>query len=283
MSYSLTLENKTAVVTGGGAGIGGGISRILAAAGATLVINDVSGQHLSANIAEIEAAGGKVLGVEGDIRDSRVIKKLKNAALDFSSKENKGSGAGKIDILVNNVGDYRPSGWFIETDEEQWIAQYEITLKHVFQCTREFLPLMVEQKSGVIINNSTVEAFRACPHNSAYTAFNSGIVAFTRTLAVEHGKDGIRVNAIAPDMANTLQTPAETMLRDRDPELIKSWIPLGRFGEPEDYGKVVLFLASDLSSFVTGQTLMVDGGTMASSGWYGRYQKKGWTNLPDNP
>ena len=84
-------------------------------------------------------------------------------------------------------------------------------------------------------------------------------------------------------MADTLQTPADQMLRGRDPELVGCWIPLGRFGVPEDYAKVVLFLASDLASFVTGQTIFVDGGTMAASGWYGRYQKKGWTNLPDSP
>ena len=84
-------------------------------------------------------------------------------------------------------------------------------------------------------------------------------------------------------MADTLQTPADAMLRGRDPELIKSWIPLGRFGLPEDYAEVVLFLASDVSSYVTGHTIPVDGGTLAASGWYGRYQKKGFTNLPDNP
>ena len=84
-------------------------------------------------------------------------------------------------------------------------------------------------------------------------------------------------------MANTLQTPLESMMRERDPALVQSWIPLGRFGQPEDFARVVLFLASDMSSFVTGQTIMADGGTMAASGWYGRYQKKGWTNLPSAP
>ena len=142
---------------------------------------------------------------------------------------------------------------------------------------------MVARGTGAIVNTSTVEAFRACPHNSVYTAFNAGVSAFTRTLAVEVGKDGVRVNAIAPDMADTLQTPAEAMLRGRDPDLIESWIPLGRFGQPADFAKVVLFLASDMSSFVTGQTIMVDGGTFAASGWYGRYKKKGWNHLPDQP
>ncbi|MEE3251041.1 MAG: SDR family oxidoreductase, partial [Actinomycetota bacterium] len=99
----------------------------------------------------------------------------------------------------------------------------------------------------------------------------------------EVGKDGIRVNCIAPDMADTLQTPGDSMLRGRDPQLIRSWIPLGRWGQPLDYAKVMLFLAGDLSSFMTGNTLMVDGGTMAASGWYGRASGSGWTNLPDQP
>jgi 2-hydroxycyclohexanecarboxyl-CoA dehydrogenase len=114
-----------------------------------------------------------------------------------------------------------------------------------------------------------------------YNAYNAAVISFTRSLAVEHAKDGIRVNCIAPDMADTLQTPAGLMLRGRDPELVRSWIPVGRFGRPEEYGNVVAFLASDLASYVTGHTIPVDGGTIAASGWYGRYTKKGFTNLPD--
>jgi NAD(P)-dependent dehydrogenase (short-subunit alcohol dehydrogenase family) len=186
-------------------------------------------------------------------------------------------------VLVNNVGDYRPNGLFTRTDEEQWDAQYAVTLQHVFRCSHAFVPIMQANGGGAIVNNSTVEAMRGIPYNSIYSAFNAGVIAFTKSLAVEVGRDGIRVNAIAPDMADTLQTPADAMLRGRDPALIKSWIPLGRFGLPEDYAKVVLFLASDLSSYVTGHTIPVDGGTIAASGWYGRHGKKGFTNLPDNP
>ena len=114
---------------------------------------------------------------------------------------------GRVDVLVNNVGDFRPNGWFLDTDEEHWDGQYAITLEHVFRCTKAFLPIMVEQGRGAIVNNSTVEAFRGIPRNTVYSAFNAGVVAFTRSLAVEFGKHGVRVNAIAPDMANTLQTP----------------------------------------------------------------------------
>lgn len=269
------LEGLTAVVTGGGGGIGGGVSRLLARAGAAVVLNDLDAQLAASAAGDIEAAGGTVHTVVGDIRQKATVARLAAEAAEFAG--------GAIDILVNNVGDYRPGGLFLGSDEDQWDAQYAITLQHVFRVTHAFLPSMVEAGGGAIVNTSTVEAFRACPHNSVYTAFNAGVSAFTRTLAVEVGKDGVRVNAIAPDMADTLQTPAESMLRGRDPDLIQSWIPLGRFGQPLDFAKVVLFLASDMSAFITGQTIMVDGGTLAASGWYGRHGKKGWTNLPDSP
>ena len=137
--------------------------------------------------------------------------------------------------------------------------------------------------SGSIVNVSTVEAFRGIPANAVYSAFNAAINAFTRSLAVELGRDGVRVNAIAPDLADTLQTPAEAMLAGRDPAMVRHWVPLGRFGQPDDYGEVVLFLASDQSRFVTGHVIPVDGGTTAASGWYLRHDGRGWTNLPDSP
>lgn len=275
MLSTTPLEGKTAVVTGGGGGIGGGISRLFAAAGATVVMNDIDPDLAGAAAVDIERAGGRAIVVAGDIRERQTVERLRDVAV--------GTGAGRVDVLVNNVGDYRPNGLFVRTDEEQWDAQYAITLQHVFRCTHAFLPVMQAQGGGAIVNNATVEAMRGIPYNSVYSAFNAGVIAFTKSLAVEVGRDGIRVNAIAPDMADTLQTPAEAMLRGRDPELIKCWIPLGRFGLPEDYANVVLFLASDLSAYVTGHTIPVDGGTIAASGWYGRYRKKGFTNLPDNP
>ena len=264
------------MVTGGGAGIGGGVSRVLAGEGAVVVMNDIDASIAAENVARIEAAGGRAVAVIGDIRDKATVERLREVALEV--------GEGRIDVLVNNVGDFRfGGGLFVNTTEEGWFDQYRITLEHVLRCTHAFLPVMQAQGSGAIINNSTVEAIRGIPYNSIYSAMNAGVIAFTKSLAIEVGRDGVRVNCIAPDMADTLQTPAETMLRGRDPELIGSWIPLGRFGRPDEYGTVVLFLASDLSSYVTGHVIPVDGGTMAASGWYGRYKKKGFTNLPDNP
>jgi len=142
---------------------------------------------------------------------------------------------------------------------------------------------MVARRSGSIVNVSTVEAFRGIPGNAVYSAFNAGVNAFTRSLAVELGRDGVRVNAIAPDLADTLQTPEEAMRGGRDPSMWRSWLPLGRPGQPDEFGDVVVFLASSMSRFVTGVVIPVDGGTTAASGWYQRAGGRGWTNLPDAP
>ncbi len=275
MTADTSLVGQVAVVTGGAAGIGGGISRRLARAGAVVVVNDIDGDLLTALVADVDADGGRTVAVAGDIRDPAVIDELTRAALSVDG--------GRIDVLVNNVGDYRPNGRFLKTSEEQWDELYAINFQHVLRCTRAIAPTMVERGAGSIVNVSTVEAFRGIPANAVYSAFNAAVNAFTRSLAVELGRDGVRVNAIAPDLADTLQTPAEAMLRGRDPEMVRHWVPLGRFGQPDDYGEVVLFLASDQSRFVTGHVIPVDGGTTAASGWYLRRDGRGWTNLPDSP
>jgi 2-hydroxycyclohexanecarboxyl-CoA dehydrogenase len=262
------LEGKVAIVTGGAAGIGGGITRRFAQAGAKVICLDIDEGACS-------ALPGEVTTIVGDVRDPEAVERVCDAAL--------AAGDGRIDVLVNNVGDYRPPGRFVNTGDAEWDAHYDINLKHVFRMTRAVLPTMVEQASGSIVTVSTVEAFRGIPHNSVYSAFKAAVVAFTRSLAVEVGGLGVRVNGIAPDLADTPQTPAASMLRGRDPALVQSWVPLARFGDVADYAEVALFLASDQSRFVTGHTIPVDGGTLAASGWYRRADGKGWTNLPDQP
>lgn len=269
------LAGRTAIVTGGGAGIGGGVSRLLARAGARVVVNDIDPGHAAACLADIEADGGQASVVVGDIREASTVQAVHDAAAEVSG--------GAIDILVNNVGHFVPFGRFLETTEEDWDEQFDINFRHVLRLTRLVLPAMVERGSGAIVNVSTVEAMRAIPGHAVYSGVNAAVIAFTRSLAVEVAGSGVRVNAIAPDMADTLQTPAEAMLHGRDPKLIKSWIPLGRFGQPDDYAQVVLFLVSDQSRYLTGQTIPVDGGTLEAGGWYGRASGRGWTNLPNQP
>ncbi|WP_110206850.1 SDR family NAD(P)-dependent oxidoreductase [Nocardioides daejeonensis] len=266
--------SRTSVVTGGALGIGGAISRRLAADGDHVLLVDIDAQAAATTAAEITAAGGRVETVVGDVSTDETVAEIAAAV----------ERHGRVDVLVNNVGDFRPaSKTFLHSKPEQWQRLYELNLLHVLKVTHALLPTMVAQGAGAIVNNSTVEAFRGIPGHAAYSAYNAGVSAFTRSLAVEVGRYGVRVNAIAPDLADTPQTSREAMLRGRDPELVKHWIPLGHYGEVADYASVVAFLASDQARFVTGHTVPVDGGTLAASGWYGRVDGKGWTNMPDHP
>jgi 2-hydroxycyclohexanecarboxyl-CoA dehydrogenase len=269
------LQNRVAVITGGAGGIGGAVSRRFAEAKAVIVVNDVDETRLADITELISSRGGNAVAVPGDIRDPTVVETLAEAAQDVAG--------GSIDILVNNVGDFRPSGRFVNSDRTSWQLQYENNLGHVLSCCSVFVPGMIKAGRGSIVNVSTVESLRGVPYNVVYSAFNSAVNAFTRSLAVELAPNGVRVNAIAPDLTDTLQTPAEWMLSGRDPSMVKSWVPLGRFGQPEDQADVVLFLASDLSRFITGHVIPVDGGTIAASGWYRRTGKTSWTNMPDAP
>jgi NAD(P)-dependent dehydrogenase (short-subunit alcohol dehydrogenase family) len=269
------LEGKVAIVTGGASGIGGGISRRFAAEGATVVVNDIDPDTLRRAVDDIEAAGGRAVPIPGDVTDAQTVTRLADGAA--------GADAGRVDILVNNVGDFRPNGRFLNVDPSQWRTMYQLNLEHVFRCTHAVAPGMVARGGGSIVNVSTVEAFRGIPANAVYSAFNAGVNAFTKSLAVELGPSGVRVNAIAPDLADTLQTPAEMMLAGRDPASVSRWVPLGRFGRPDDYAQVAVFLASDMARFVTGTIVPVDGGTLAAGGWYRRASGRGWTNMPDHP
>lgn len=265
---------RVSVVTGGALGIGGATSRRLAADGDLVVLVDIDAEAADATAGEISAAGGQVLTVVGDVSDDETVGRLRAAVDEL----------GRLDVLVNNVGDFRPaSKTFLHSTPDQWQRLYELNLRHVLQVTHALLPTMVEQGSGAIVNNSTVEAFRGIPGHAAYSAYNAGVSAFTKSLAIEVGREGVRVNAIAPDLADTPQTSAAAMLRGRDPALVEHWIPLRRFGHVDDFAAVIAFLASEEARFVTGQTLPVDGGTLAASGWYRRTDHKGWTNMPDQP
>lgn len=265
-----------AVVTGGGAGIGAAICRRMAGAGWHVIVNDISAPDAERTAQQIRHGGGQCTPVPGAAHEPALAEAI-HALITVQH-------GGRIDLLVNNVGDFRPaSRTFTHSSAGQWQQLYEVNLLHVFQLTHALLPAMIARRSGSIVNVSTVEAFRAIPGHAVYSAFKAGVTGFTRSLAVEVGQYGIRVNAIAPDLMDTDQTPRAAMLRGRPESSIRTWVPLGRFGEPDDCARVVEFLASPAAGFVTGHTITVDGGTLAASGWYGRADGKGFTNLPNQP
>jgi NAD(P)-dependent dehydrogenase (short-subunit alcohol dehydrogenase family) len=266
------LEGKVAVVTGGGGGIGRAVSETFAAHGARVVVAEQDEGRAVETVAAIEASGGQATACVVDVTDDDDVARL-------------AADAGAVDVLVNNVGHYvYPGADFADAPIEQWARLYEVNLRHVFAVTHALLPRMIGAgRGGSIVNVSTVEAFRGKPQSAVYAAFKAGVTQFTKSLALEVGVHGIRVNAIAPDLVQTLQVPYDRWVPDDQRHLIPTWVPIGRFGTPTDIAGVALFLASDLSAFVTGTTVHADGGSLAAGGWFRSSHRDGWTNRPLAP
>jgi len=269
---TVSLEGKVALVTGGGGGIGRAISECFAAHGARVAIVERDETRARETIAAIEQHGGEAAAIVADVERADDVGHAVNETI---------AQLGHIDVLVNNVGDFlgiaKP---FAETGEEEWEALYSVNLRHVFRCTRAILPHMLERgEGGSIINVSTIEAFRAIPGCTVYSAFKTAITGFTRSLAVELGPAKIRVNAIAPETTETLQVRPSQWIPPERQQFVPYWTPLGRFGTPEDAAGAALFLASDLSQWITGTTIHLDGGALAAGGFY-RVPGGGWTNMP---
>lgn len=273
----LLLAGRVAVVTGGGGGIGAATARLFAEHGAHVVIADIDGELADATASAIASSGGSARAVVTDVRNPDQVTSLARTVLDAH---------GAVDVLVNNVGHWlRHPGNFADTDPRLWDELYQINLHHVFLLTQAFLPGMVGRRTGTIVNVSSVEGLRGYPEDPVYAAFKAALIGFTRSLAVQVGNHGVRVNAIAPDVTESLQVPYSQWLSAEEQTRWPQWVPAGRMGLPEDQARVILFLASDLSSFVTGHTIPTDGGTAAAGGWFRSSRRPGreWTNRPVDP
>ncbi len=228
---------------------------------------EIDAARAAETVAAITDRGGDVRPVVGDVTDADVVAGLARDA-------------GPVDILVNNVGHFLVSGNdFLTHGPDTWDDLYATNLRHVLLCTRAFVDGMVDRRRGSIVNVSSVEGFRAIPNRPVYSAFKAAVTGFTRSLAVDLGNSGVRVNAIAPDLTETLQVPYSEWVPADQVDRIPSWVPAGRFGTPEDIAGVALFLASDLAAFVTGTTIHADGGSLAAGGWFRRPDGT-WTNRP---
>jgi NAD(P)-dependent dehydrogenase (short-subunit alcohol dehydrogenase family) len=268
--WSRLLEGKVAVVTGGGAGIGGAVSRLFAQHGAHVEIAEVDEVAGQAAVADITAAGGSARSHTVDVTDVGEVARLAASVLEAHAT---------VDILVNNVGDYRPLVPFRSSSPESWAAMYEVNLLHVFAVTRAFLDAMVTAGRGAIVNVHSVEGLRGYPADPVYAAMKAAVAHFTTSLAVQVGRHGIRVNGIAPDLTQTPQVDYRTGWEDAE-HLWPSWAPVGRLGWPADQARAALFLASDLSAFVTGHNIPVDGGTRAGGGWFWSPTERRFVNRP---
>jgi NAD(P)-dependent dehydrogenase (short-subunit alcohol dehydrogenase family) len=262
------LDGQVAIVTGGGGGIGFGVSMALARFGATVVIGDVIPERCAEAADQIIAAGGSALGVPTDVMDTDQVRNLAERAM---------TTYGRVDVLVNNVGGVRGK-LFLDQSERSWRRHIDINLVSVLAATSAVAPLMIAGgRGGSIINVASMEATRAAPFFSVYAACKAAMVSFTRTMSLELAEHGIRVNAIAPDHTITpgnrgnRSGPVDESIwkhpSAEETDAMNRAIPMGREGDVDECGDVVVFLASAMSRYVTGTLLPVDGGTWASSGW----------------
>ncbi len=271
------LADRVAVVTGAGGGIGAATARLFAEHGAEVAVVDIDVELAQRTADLITTSGGSAMPLVTDVRDADQVAALARSVLDRY---------GRIDVLVNNVGHWlRHPGDFVDTDPQLWDELYRINLHHVFLVTHAFLPAMIAQHNGSIVNVSSLEGLRGYPEDPVYAAFKAAVIHFTRSLAVQVGRDGVRVNAIGPDVTESLQVPYSQWLSDEEQKQWPQWVPAGRMGLPEDQARVILFLASELSAFVTGHTIPTDGGTGAAGGWFrsSRRPDREWTNRPIAP
>lgn len=241
------LDGKTAVITGGGSGIGRGVAKLFASEGAAVGIFDLSEKNAEAVAREITDAGGKAAIATGDVGNEEAVK----AALARLVAE-----IGDVDILVNNAG-MDTTSLLEDMSTEMWDRMISVHLRGTFLCTREVLPAMKRKKWGRIINLSSQLAHKGAATMTHYVAAKAGIMGFTRALAYEVARDGITVNSVNPGPINTpllAGLPADWLQKK------KGELPIGRFGEVDEVAPVFLLLASDEGSYFIGASLNVNGG-----------------------
>lgn len=252
----IDLGGRVAVVTGAGAGIGRGIARCIADSGGKVVAAQRRLDLCQETVNRITAAGGDAFAVSVDVTDEASVDALFQQATERY---------GTVDLLVNCAGN-RKIGATETLPVADWDFVSDVALKGAFLCCRAFGRQLLEaEKPGAVVNTTSVMGEVSLPGRASYTASRAGVIGLTKSLAVEWATRGIRVNAVGPGFIRTEQ--AEAMVRQGvfSVDAVNRRTPLGRWGEPEEVGRVVVFLLSDAASYVTGQTLFVDGGWLASS------------------
>jgi meso-butanediol dehydrogenase / (S,S)-butanediol dehydrogenase / diacetyl reductase len=248
------FAGRVVIVTGAGSGIGRVMANRFAGEGAKVAVVDWHGDRADEVAGEIAKAGGAAAAIRCDVSVGREVKSM---VADVESK------LGAVDVLVNNAA-IADGDDVLEIDEPTWEKDVSVVLKSVFLCSKAVLPSMIERRSGVIVNITSVNGLSALG-NEAYSAAKAGVINLTQGIAVRYGGHGIRCNAIAP---GTIRTPIWQERVGRDPVVFQrlvKWYPLGRVGEPDDIANAALFLASDEAGWITGTVLRVDGGLLAGN------------------
>jgi NAD(P)-dependent dehydrogenase (short-subunit alcohol dehydrogenase family) len=242
-----TIENKVAIVTGGGGGIGSAVVRRFAREGAKIIIADIDGESAQAVGAELSAQRVDAVPIVTDVTKKQSVDDMVRAALERWSR---------IDILVNVAGGAERIA-VVDMTAAQWDDVVDMNLKSVFLCSQATLPAMLKQKYGKIVNISSIYGFTGNATRSSYAAAKAGVAAFTKSLALEVVNDGINVNAVAPGRVTTPRV--RNRYSDEAWAAAVAQIPMGRAGTPEEIASAVLFLATDENKYITGQTIHVNG------------------------
>lgn len=244
----MELKDRVAVITGAASGIGRETSLTLANEGATIVAVDRVEKELGETEGMIRDQEGECLPIVADVAKSSMVEEMVRQTVDTY---------GKIDILVNNAGVIGPMMDIWEVTEEEWDDVFDNNLKSVFLCSKHVSPIMIEQKSGNIVNMASIAGKEVSEGIAAYSATKAGVIALSRSFAKELAPHGIRVNAVSPALTDT---PMVSFMSDELKKFLASKIPIGRMGQPEDVAQMILFLVSERSSWVVGQCLSVSGG-----------------------
>ena len=252
----MKLKNKVAIVTGGAMGIGKGIARVFVREGARVVIADVNRAEGEKAATELAAGTGEVVFIHCDVSSESSIREMIEKTLaQFKA----------LHVLVNNagIGVYKP---VLETSTEEWDRCLAVNLRGVFLCSKYAIPHIKQAGGGAIVNVASVHSYQNVGGTAPYAASKGGVVALTRVMAIDHGRDKIRVNAICPGWIDTPLIKG-IFAGDADPVKAKQAVErrqvLGRLGEPEEVGETAAFLASEESSYITGASIMVDNGMTA--------------------
>jgi NAD(P)-dependent dehydrogenase (short-subunit alcohol dehydrogenase family) len=245
----IDLTGKVALVTGSGRGIGKAIALSLAASGASIVLNDINPESISEVSAQLSGLGTRNTALQGDVADRAAVERVAKGAIETF---------GRVDILVNNAGVVvrKPMEDYSEDD---WDRVIGTNLKGVFNFSQAIGRTMIPRRSGRIINIASIMGEVALPPRASYVTSKGGIIAFTKNLAAEWAKHNITVNSISPGWTNTEMT-GKYFAQEEVRKFLLERVPLGRFAETSDIASLSVYLASDLSGYITGQNIFVDGG-----------------------